>query len=101
MAVGAAAVDGIKQINADLCFLGINSIDAEHGITDLEWEIIEVKKAMVAQSKKVVSLCISEKLNSIQKLKVCPLSALDYLITELPHDHPLLSRYQMEGLTIL
>ena len=101
MAVGAAAVDGIKQINADLCFLGINSIDAAHGITDLEWEIIEVKKAMVAQSKKVVSLCISEKLNSIQKLKVCPLSALDYLITELPNDHSLLSRYQMEGLTIL
>ncbi len=101
MAVGAAAVDGIHQINADLCFLGTNSIDAVHGVTDLEWEIIEVKKAMVAQSKKVVSLCISEKLNSVQKLKVCPLSALDYLITELPGDHPLLNQYRSEGLTIL
>lgn len=101
MAVGAAAVDGIKQINADLCFLGTNSINVAQGITDLEWEIIEVKRAMVAQSKKVVSLCISEKLNTVQKLKVCPLSDLDYLITELPGDHPLLMEYQMEGLTIL
>ncbi len=101
MAVGAAAVDAIKQINADLCFLGTNSIDAAQGITDLEWEIIEVKRAMVAQSKKVVSLCISEKLNSVQKLKVCPLGALDYLITELSSDHPLLMDYKSEGLTIL
>ncbi len=101
MAVGAAAVDAVNQINADLCFLGTNSIDAVQGITDLEWEIIEIKKAMVAQSKKVVSLCISEKLNSVQKLKVCPLSALDYLITELPSDHPLLDPYRTDGLTIL
>jgi DeoR/GlpR family transcriptional regulator of sugar metabolism len=63
--------------------LGTNSIDPVYGITDLEWEIIEVKKAMIACSKKVISLAISEKLNTIQHLQVCTLDQIDVLITEL------------------
>jgi Transcriptional regulators of sugar metabolism len=30
--VGGDAITKIKQINADICFLGINAIDAEHGL---------------------------------------------------------------------
>jgi DeoR/GlpR family transcriptional regulator of sugar metabolism len=83
MAVGAEVVQRLSQIRADLCLLGTNSIDPVYGITDLEWEIIEVKKAMIACSKKVISLAISEKLNTIQHLQVCTLDQIDVLITEL------------------
>jgi DeoR/GlpR family transcriptional regulator of sugar metabolism len=83
MAVGAEVVQRLSQIRADLCLLGTNSIDPIYGITDLEWEIIEVKKSMIACSKKVISLAISEKLNTIQHLQVCTLDKIDVLITEL------------------
>jgi DeoR/GlpR family transcriptional regulator of sugar metabolism len=90
MAVGAEVVQRLGQIRADLCLLGTNSIDIKYGITDLEWEIIEVKKAMIACSQKVVSLAIAEKLNTIQHLQVCTLQEIDMLITELdPSDYRL------------
>jgi DeoR/GlpR family transcriptional regulator of sugar metabolism len=67
----------------------------------LEWEIIEVKKAMIACAQKTVSLAISEKLNSVQRLQVCSLEEVDILITELdPADEKLIP-YALKGLTIL
>jgi DeoR/GlpR family transcriptional regulator of sugar metabolism len=101
MAVGAEVVQRLGQIRADLCLMGTNSIDVQAGITDLEWEIIEVKRAMVAAAQKTVSLAISEKLNSHQRLQVCPLEKVHTLITELPPTDPLLVPYLAKGLQVL
>lgn len=101
IAVGVDAVKRLGEIRADLCFLGTNSIDVENGITDLEWEVIEVKKAMMQAAQKTISLSISEKLNTAQRLQVCPLSKIDTLITELSPTHDLLGPYQEAGLNIL
>lgn len=101
MAVGAEVVQRLGQIKADLCLLGTNSIDLNFGITDLEWEIIEVKKAMIACAQKTVSLAISEKLNSSQRLQVCPLDQVDVLITELDPTDEKLAPYAKRGLSIL
>ncbi|MFC4230264.1 DeoR/GlpR family DNA-binding transcription regulator [Parasediminibacterium paludis] len=101
MSVGAEAVLRLKDIKADYCFLGTNSIDAKEGITDLEWEVIEVKKAMIACANKTVSLAISEKLNSVQRLKVCDITVIDTLITELAPDSIALNDYRTVGLDIL
>ena len=101
LAVGAEVVQRLGQIKADICFLGTNSIDPEEGITDLEWEVIEVKKAMIRASKKVVSLAISEKLNSVQRLKVCPIEDIDILITELDADDPSLIPFIEKNVAVL
>ena len=45
--VGGEAIGKIRQIKADLLFLGVNAIDAEQGITDNDWEVVQVKKAMI------------------------------------------------------
>jgi DeoR/GlpR family transcriptional regulator of sugar metabolism len=101
MSVGAEVIQRLSQIKADLCFLGTNSIDSNFGITDLEWEIIEVKRAMIKCAHKTVSLAISEKLNTIQRLQVCPPEEVETLITELDPDHPLLAPYIAKGITVL
>lgn len=101
MAVGAEVVHRLAGIKADLCILGTNSIHPEYGITDLEWEIIEVKQAMVNCASKVISLAISEKLNSQQRLQVCSIEQLDTLITELsPEDEKLLP-FKAKGIKII
>ena len=51
--VGAEAIAKIKQMKADLCFLGTNAIDVEHGISDNDWEVVQLKKAMIESSKKI------------------------------------------------
>ena len=101
ISVGGEAISKIRQIKADLCFLGINAIDVEHGLTDNDWEVVQVKRAMIESSQKVVSLCISEKLNSYQRIKVCDIKDINVLITELPADDELLAPYHEAGLKVM
>ncbi|MBI2731091.1 MAG: DeoR family transcriptional regulator [Sphingobacteriales bacterium] len=99
--VGAEAIKSIQQINADLCFLGINAIDAHEGVTDNDWDVVQLKKAMIQSSKKVVALAISEKINAVQRIKICDTSDIDVLITELSPNDPTLQAYHQKSLTIL
>lgn len=101
IAIGAETIEKIKNIKADLCFLGINAIDIENGITDNDWDVVQVKKTMIESAQKVVALTISEKLNSWQKIKVCELTKVDVLITELEPSCPELEAYRNSGLTVL
>lgn len=101
MAVGAEVVQRLSEIKCDLCFLGTNSIDVENGITDLELEVIEVKRAMIKSANKTVSLAISKKLNTTQRMIVCKLEEVDILITELEPGDELLKPYQAKGVIII
>ena len=99
--VGGEAIEKIKQIKADICFLGINAIDAVNGLTDNDWEVVQIKKAIIESSAKVVSLTISEKINTTQPIKICDANAIDVLITELDNDNELLLPYKNIGIEIL
>ena len=98
---GGDAINKIKQIKADLCFLGINAIDMVHGITDNDWDVVQLKKSMIESSQKVISLTISEKINTFQPIKICDVADTDVLITELPATDPLLKLYHESGITII
>ena len=99
--VGGEALTRIKQIKADLCILGVNSIDPQHGITDNDWDVVQVKKAMIEAAKKVVCLTIAEKINTIQPIQICETSKIHTLITELNPDDPVLSAYREAGIEVL
>lgn len=99
--VGSEAIAKIKQMKPDICFLGTNAIDVEHGITDNDWEVVQLKKAMVESSKMVVCLAIGEKVNTIQPIRVCDIDEIDMLITELDPDDPMLKPYADAGIKLL
>lgn len=99
--VGLEAVAKIKQLKADICFLGMNAIDIEHGITENDWEVVQLKRSMVESSRKVVCLAIAEKINSYQPIQICELTKIDTLITELSPDDPILKPYAEMGIEVL
>jgi DeoR/GlpR family transcriptional regulator of sugar metabolism len=99
--IGAEAIAKIKNINADLCFLGINAIDIKRGTTENDWEIAQLKKIMIDSSRKVVCCTISEKINTLQPIHICNISDIDILITELPPDSPVLKPYIDAGIQVL
>lgn len=98
---GPDAIDKIMQVNADLCFLGTNAIDIEHGVTDNDWDVVQIKKAMVSAASKVVCMAISEKIQSFQPIQVCEIKKVDYLITELDPEHETLQPFRDAGVTVL
>ncbi len=91
--VGSLTISQLADIKVDLCIQGANSISVENGLTDSDWEVVQVKKAMLKSAQKTAIVSIAEKLDSTQKLKVCELNAIDYLITELKPTDRLLSNY--------
>ena len=101
MTVGSEAITKIKEIKADLCFLGINAINLENGVSDNDWEVVQMKKAMISSARQLVCLTISEKINTVQPLQVCAPGYIDILITELPPEDELLRPYKEAGITVL
>ncbi len=101
LATGGSTINVLSEITADICFLGTGYMDIEKGITELDWEIAQMKKAMVKSSKKLISLTISKKLNTSNRFKVCDIIATDTLVTELNPDSPNLEKYHKAGLQIL
>ncbi len=99
--VGSEAIAKIKQMKPDICFLGTNAIDINHGITDNDWEVVQLKRAMIESSQKVVCLSIAEKINTFQPIHICDLQKIDILITELQADDPLLKPYEAAGIKVL
>lgn len=99
--VGGEAISKIKAIQADICFLGINGLNLSYGLTDNDWEIVEIKKAMIEASQKLVLLSISEKINTSQRIRICETKEIDVLITELKPTSELLNEYKKLGIEIL
>jgi len=90
---GSSIISQLSEIEADICFLGANSLSPQKGLSDYDWEIVQVKKALIRSSKKIALMSIAEKLNTDQKLQICKLSAIDVLITELEPDNEKLLAY--------
>jgi DeoR/GlpR family transcriptional regulator of sugar metabolism len=90
---GSMVINQLADIKADLCFLGTNAISIENGITDSDWEVVQLKKAMIKSANKTAVVSIAEKLNSVEKMKVCNVNAINYLITDIDPGEESLSAY--------
>lgn len=88
---GASVASAINEIRVDLCLLGTNGLSLAEGVTDYDWEVAQIKKAIIRSAARSALLSISEKLGTVQKVQVCNLNAIDHLVTELdPHDKKLI-----------
>jgi len=101
ISVGASTVHQLADIRVDYGFIGTGYVDAVHGLTEFDWEIVQVKKAVINASKKTVLLCISEKLNSQHRYKTCDVHAINTLITELKPDNNLLNLFRNHEIHLL
>jgi DeoR/GlpR family transcriptional regulator of sugar metabolism len=98
---GASVINELSGIKVDLCVIGANGLTVKDGLTDLDWEVVQVLKAMIRSARKVAVVSIAEKLNSVQRMKICDLSEIDYLVTELPPDSPFLAAFADGRLEII
>ncbi|MFT3935861.1 MAG: DeoR/GlpR family DNA-binding transcription regulator [Chitinophagaceae bacterium] len=99
--IGAETILKIQQIKPDVCFVGVNAVDIEGGLTDNDWDVVQVKRAMIKSAKKVIALCISEKVNTFEPLKICEADEIDVLVTELEPQSAKLKPYESKGIQII
>lgn len=99
--VGPTAVREFQALRADLCFLGIRSLHAEHGARVAYRAEAEVKRAMVEASAEVVVVATAEKLGTISPYLAAPLRDLTSLVTESRIDEEHLAPYRAQGVAII
>ncbi|MGF7040274.1 DeoR/GlpR family transcriptional regulator of sugar metabolism [Mucilaginibacter lappiensis] len=79
---GYETIEAIRNFRADICLLGICSIDLKIGITGFTYEESLVDRAMIETSKHVIALSTYEKIGASDPYYVCAANAIDALITE-------------------
>ena len=67
---------------ADIAFLGSGGVHAEAGLTDYHTDEVDVRRIIIDHSARNYVLADATKLGVVAVRRVCPLSALDGLITD-------------------
>ncbi len=101
IAIGANAIHNLSEITVDYSFIGTGYVDAQYGLTEFDWDIVQLKKSVIKAAKKTVLLCISEKLNSKHRYKTCDINAINTMITELKPEDELLHLFKNNDIRLL
>ncbi|NHC36767.1 DeoR/GlpR family DNA-binding transcription regulator [Scytonema millei] len=99
--VGAATVEELRMIRADLCMLGVCSLHPEIGISVTNLNEAYIKRAMIARAAEVVGLATAAKLDTAAPYVVESIHALTYLVTAPTVSDRVLAAYQDLGLAIV
>ena len=99
--LGAAAVDALRSIRADVLFLGVCGLHPEIGVTVEDSEERHVKAAMIDGAAEVVGLADHDKLGTALPFVVAPLTSLTQLVTDAGAGASTLAPYRALGIEVL
>jgi DeoR/GlpR family transcriptional regulator of sugar metabolism len=101
VAVGAAAIEAIARIRADLYFMGVTGIHPEAGLSTGDLEEAHIKRALIASAAETYVLVSAEKLNAASPYVIAALTEVDGMIVEPGVAAESLARYEREGFSVL
>jgi DeoR/GlpR family transcriptional regulator of sugar metabolism len=90
----------LERIRVDLAFIGINGIEAEHGVTNANLAEAEMKSLFVKVARRRILVADSGKIGNVALAKVAALHEIDLLITDEQADPEELARLQDKGLQV-
>jgi DeoR family transcriptional regulator of aga operon len=91
----------LRQINADIAFVGCSGVDAKRGFTAQSSEEAEVKHAIVAAAARVIFLADHAKLGHVATARIADLADAERLITDSGADAEGLRALEQGGLTVV
>lgn len=98
--VGPTAVATMGGVFVDLLFIGVNGIDAQHGLTCFNGDEVEINRSMVRQAKRKIAVADHSKLGVIASWVICPTGAIDMLITDSGATDEMVAPFLATGLDV-
>jgi DeoR/GlpR family transcriptional regulator of sugar metabolism len=80
--VGMLAEDSLRQLKADVLFLGTSSVDERLAVWDDTMVEVPIKRAMIEAAERVVLLADAEKFSATGIVRVCEAGAIDHIVTD-------------------
>ncbi len=100
VAVGAACLQAIRDIRADLFFMGVTGVHPQTGLTTGDFEEAGIKRALSNAAAETYVLASSEKLNAASPYSVVELHQVAGIITEKSVPNELVEPYTTLGLDV-
>ncbi len=100
VAVGAATIEAINQIRADVFFLGVTGVHPQTGLTTGDYEEAAIKRALSRAAAETIVLASAEKLNAASPYAVIGLDQIHGILTERGVDDDLVKPYVERGITV-
>jgi DeoR/GlpR family transcriptional regulator of sugar metabolism len=99
--VGPVTVQAYQAINPDLCIMGVAGVDVTAGLTALNHEEAQVKRAMLQNATQVAAVAAADKLATAGPFTVAPIDCLTHLVTDQTAPPELLEAFRAAGLQVL
>lgn len=99
--VGPAAEAFLSDYHVDVAFLGVDGVDADAGCTNYDPFGARVNAVLRQRARLTVVLADATKISRIALAQVCPMSAVDILITDARASGPALDRVRSQGCRVV
>jgi DeoR family transcriptional regulator of aga operon len=80
--LGPTSLETIATAEIDIAFIGVDGIDPKSGITAAHPDEADVNSAMIRQARRKVAVSDHSKLGKTAESFICPLHAIDLIVTD-------------------
>ena len=99
--VGAAAVEAMSHIQADIYFMGVTGVHPTAGLSTGNFEEAFVKRALAARAAETVVLASSDKINAASQYVIGGITLAQTIIVERETERALTKPLEDAGITIV
>ncbi|MDR8106282.1 DeoR/GlpR family DNA-binding transcription regulator [Burkholderia cenocepacia] len=101
VAVGAAAMEGIARIHADLYFMGVTGVHPVAGLSTGDFEEAAIKRALAERAAETVVLASQSKLRAASQFVIGDLTLAQTIVVEQETDAALTKPIEAAGVTVV
>ena len=98
---GAAAIEAIAGLHADMFFMGVTGVHAKTGLTTGDYEEAAVKRALCRAAAETYVLASSEKLGAASPYAVVGLDEISGILVESGVEKALVKPFEKRGVTVI
>lgn len=98
---GIDVIQYLSKLRVDIAFIGVSGLSIKQGVTEEDYEVSLIKKAMINAAQRTVFLATSNKLDAVLNYDVCNFNDIDTVVTEVDLNHPKLINFTKAGLNLV
>lgn len=99
--VGTAPAMLIRTMHVDKAFIGLGGVDPVKGGTEFNLEDAEVKRGFIESAREVIVVADATKLGRVCLAAVCPVDAIDTLVTDAAADPDQVAALEAAGINVI
>jgi DeoR/GlpR family transcriptional regulator of sugar metabolism len=99
--VGAAAIEAMSHINADIYFMGVTGVHPTAGLSTGDLEEAYVKRALAARAAETVVLASMDKLNAASAYSIGDVTLAQTIVVERATDAALTDALEAAGVSVV